>query len=100
MAQYDVFELRAEPRLVVSVQSDLVSSTLDSSLVIPLFSQSDAPWPFARLTPRLNFGGRTWLLGTPLMIGMPKMELKKWMGSVAEHQYEIMNAIDFLLGGV
>jgi toxin CcdB len=100
MAQFDVHELRAEPRLVVNVQSDLVGNTLDSSLVIPLFDPADARWPFARLTPQLQFGGETWLLATPLMVGLPKAELKSPSGSLAGYRYEIMNAIDFLLTGI
>ena len=100
MAQFDVHELRAEPTLVVSIQSDLIGSTLDSSLVIPLFDPADARWPFARLTPRLQFRGRTCLLATPLMVGLPKSEMKSPVGSLSEYGYEIMNAIDFLLTGV
>ena len=100
MAQYDVYELRAESRLLVSVQSDLVSRMLDSRLVIPLFDPSDARWPFARLTPRLSFQDRIWLLATPLMVGLPNTELRGPVGSVADEQYSIMNAIDFLLTGI
>lgn len=100
MAQFDVHELRAEPRLVLDVQSDLIGSALDSRLVIPLFDPADAHWPLARLTPRLQFAEKTWLLATPLMVGLPKAELKSPMGSLAEYRYEIMNAIDLLLTGI
>jgi toxin CcdB len=100
MAKFDVHELRAEPRLVVSVQSDLIGSALDSRLVIPLFDPADARWPFARLTPQVRFEERALILATPLMVGLPKTELKTPRGSLAEYEYEIMNAVDFLLTGV
>lgn len=100
MAQFDVYELRGDARLVVSVQSDLISSALDSRLVIPLLDPAEARWPFARLTPLLRFDGKDWILGTPLMIGIPKKEIGSRVGSLQEHGFEIMNAIDFLLTGV
>lgn len=100
MAQFDVYELRAEPQLVVNVQSDLISGNLDSRLVIPLFDPKGANWPFARLTPRIAFEGNAYLLATPLMVGLPNAELRGPVGSLAEHGYVIMNAIDFLLTGV
>ena len=99
MAQFDVFELRAEGRLVVDTQSDLVSDQLDSRLVIPLFGDSEARWPFSRLAPRLSFEGQTYVLATPLMIGMPRREIGSWRGSLADEGYTILNAIDFLLTG-
>jgi toxin CcdB len=101
MAQFDVYELRSEPRLVVDVQSDLISRQLDSRLVIPLFDPETANWPFQRLTPLLEIDGKPHLLATPLMIGMPKQELKRLpVASLASESYRILNAIDFLLSGV
>ncbi len=101
MAQFDVYQLRSEPRLVVDVQSDLLSSQLDSRLVIPLLAPDVADWPFERLTPLLEVDGKSLLLATPLMIGMPKRELQAQpLASMATESYRILNAIDFLMSGV
>jgi toxin CcdB len=99
MAQFDVHELRDDKRLVVNVQSDFVSSQLDSCLIIPLFETHEARWPFSRLAPLLALEGRELMLATPLMIGLPRAELGRRRGSLAEEGFTILNAIDFLLTG-
>jgi hypothetical protein len=101
MAQFDVYQLRAEQRLVVDVQSELVSGELDSRLIIPLFDPAEASWPFGRLTPLIDVEGKTFLLATPLMVGLPKQQLRPQpVASLASDSYRILNAIDFFLSGV
>ena len=98
MSRFDIFRLRADGALVVDVQAELLSH-LKTRLVIPLFRSTDADWP-SRLAPRLTWQGETLTLGTPLMIGIPLSELGERAGSLAEQEYEIEKAIDFLLAGV
>lgn len=101
MAQFDVYQLRAEPRLVVDVQFEMLSDLLDSRLVIPLFGPNEGRWPFDRLTPFVEVDGQSLLLATPLMVGLPKQELRSQpVASLAADSYRILNAIDFLLSGV
>lgn len=100
MAQFDVLEVRDEGVLVVDVQSDLLGDRIESRVVIPLQRQADTPWQFSRLTPRLEFDGNSYVLGTLLMTALPRSELRGPLGSLEGDRYTILNAIDFLLNGI
>ena len=98
MAQFDVFRA-PEETLVVDCQSDFLSS-LPTRYVIPLYGKSDAEWTFARLTPELRFQEQTYTLATPLGAAIDVADLGRPLGSLAEHRYTILNALDLLLTGI
>jgi toxin CcdB len=98
MAQFDVFRA-PDGTLVVDCQSDFLSS-LPTRYVIPLYGKSDADWTFARLTPQLPVREQTYTLATPLGAAIDVQELGQPLGSVAEHRYTILDALDLLLTGI
>ena len=86
--------------MVVELQADVVSDSIDTRLIAPLFLPEEAPWSFTRLTPRVTFEGTEYVLAIPLMVAVPKQELRGPLGQLPNERYTILNAIDFLLGGV
>ena len=99
MAQFDVHQLTTGKRLVVDCQADLLGH-LDSRLVVPLVRRSQAPAPAQRLNPVFNVAGHDYVMLTQSAAAVPVRELGKVVTSLADHSFEITDAIDVLLSGV
>lgn len=85
--------------LVVDCQSDLLDH-IDSRFVVPLLPASQSPMPAKRLNPQFELDGETYILLTQSASAVARRELGSVVASLAEHDREVLNALDFLLTGV
>lgn len=97
MARYSVYRLRSGTR-VVDCQADLLAH-LKSRFVVPLLQPDQLPEPIDRLNPLLEFRNERLLLATHLAVSIPLSEIAKELGSLAEQDFKIANALDMLLIG-
>ncbi|WEK47253.1 MAG: CcdB family protein [Candidatus Andeanibacterium colombiense] len=99
MAQFDVYANSFGDGLLLDCQSDLLSH-LNVRLVAPLLAPENAPAPAGRLNPLFEIGGEPYLMVTQYSGALEVRELGRKVASLAAHDREIMNALDFLLTGV
>ena len=99
MAQYDVSRLSEGDVLVVDCQSDLLDH-LESRFVGPLIPFDQLSIPAKRLNPVFQIEGRRYVMLTQSASAVARRELGPVVISLADHDREIMNALDFLLTGV
>ena len=97
MSQFDVHHLAAG--LVIDCQSDLLAQ-LDSRFVAPLVPRADAPKIAQRLNPVFEIYGQDYVMLTQAAAAVRRRELGEVMISLAQHAYEITNALDVLISGV
>jgi toxin CcdB len=72
---------------------------LKSRFVVPLLQPDQLPDPIARLNPLLEFRKERLLLATHLAVSIPLGEIAKDIGSLADQDFVISNALDMLLSG-
>ncbi len=99
MAQFDVFRPASGGELLLDCQSDLLRH-LNTRFVVPLMPLDRAPTPAARLNPLIEIDGETLSMVTQFASSVPKGELRDSIGSVEDRHYDIVRAIDSLIGGV
>lgn len=103
MAQFDIYE-NNEPGskevipFLLDVQHDLHGS-LSTRMVVPLVSSYSVNNEIKKLCPVLTVMGKSVMMSTPEMAGYPVRDLGAKVVSAANQRTEIINAIDFLLGG-
>ena len=103
MKQFDVFanpfpRSRERQPLLVSLQSDLLAHSLDTTVVAPL--EPAAASPFAdRLNPHVTLESGDYVLVTQELVTVRKAVLRQAAGSVAEHRDAIIRALDLLFTG-
>jgi toxin CcdB len=103
MAQFDIYE-NNEPEskdiipFLLDVQHDLHGS-LSTRMVVPLISSYSVSNEIKKLCPVLKVMGKNMMMSTPEMAGYPVRDLGVKVESAANQRTEIINAIDFLLGG-
>ena len=104
MAQFSVYRNK-NPRtkatfpLLVDVQSDLLEPLI-TRVVIPLTKlPALARRPVSHLTPEVSFGGDEYVLMTPQLAGINRVDLGPLAGSLAEERQAILSAVHFLLTG-
>lgn len=97
MAQLDLFKTQAGD-ILVDVQSDLLNH-LATRLVVPLLDPAISPKPISRLNPGFTIDGSALILYPQLALAVPVSDLSHRVGSLAEHHFTIMSAMDMLLTG-
>ncbi|HEX4693828.1 CcdB family protein [Sphingomonas sp.] len=97
MARFDVYRT-ASGALLLDCQTDFLSG-IETRLVAPLMPVDHANPKLPRLNPVFEVAGARVAMVTTLLVGIPKSELGKKVGSLADEQPTIMNAIDMLLSG-
>lgn len=104
MAQFAVYRNKS-PRskasipYLLDVQSDLLSE-LGTRVVIPLFEKKSLGIrPLTRLAPEFEIDGKTCVLMTPQLAGIPTKELGEPVGDLAQHRTVIIAALDLLITG-
>ena len=97
MPQFDVYVL-SDGLHVVDVQSDVIRTT-GTRLVIPFVDMDEDAGVVDRLTPRLPIAGGDMLLATHMATAVLDRELRRPIGSLAEHDYTIRIALDMLITG-
>lgn len=104
MAQFDVHpNPMADDQdgfpFVVDVQSDLLAY-LNVRVVIPLVRADVADPPLPRLNPRFVINGKTLVLATTLIGGLPSHALREPIANLADRRAEIIGALDLLITGI
>lgn len=84
--------------LVINCQSDLLGQ-IDTRLVAPVVRRADAPAVALRLNPVFAMIGQDHVMVTQAAAAVPKAELGEVVASLAAHSFEIIGALNFLLGG-
>jgi len=97
MAQFDVYRLPDGP-LVVDCQANFLSY-LQSRFVVPLLPP-DLVESSAGFNPRFIVDGEELHLFPQGAATVQASDLRAQVGSLANHNFVILNAIDFLLTGV
>jgi toxin CcdB len=99
VAQFEVFRLRDGGDLLIDCQSDLLRH-LNSRFVVPLMPLEYAPAPAARLNPLFEVEGQTHSMVTQFASSVPSSELREVVCTLKDRGFEIVGAIDTLMGGV
>jgi toxin CcdB len=104
LAQFTVYRnknvrSRAVYPLLVDVQSDLLAD-LQTRVVIPLSKAAAlTKRPVSELTPLIEFEEASFVLVTPQLAGISRVELGAVAGSIAHKRESILAAMDFLILG-
>jgi toxin CcdB len=97
MAQLDVYLTKVGDYLV-DVQSDLLNH-FETRLVVPLLDPAAASKPIGRLNPGFTVDGQALVLYPQFALAVPCFELNNRVGSLQDHHFTIMSAMDMLLTG-
>lgn len=103
--QFDVYKnenpsSRERFPLLVDVQADLLAE-LESRVVIPLALEARyANKVLKGLMPVLRIQGKTYVVVTALVAGVPRRALGSKVTNVSERRAELVAALDLLLTGV
>ncbi len=97
MARFDVYRTPSGA-LLLDCQTDFLTS-IETRLVAPLFPADTYKRGLPRLHPIFEVADTRVMMMTTLLVGVPKSELGRQVGSLADQQDAIMNAIDMLLSG-
>jgi len=97
MARFDVYRTRSGA-LLLDCQSDFLTS-IETRLVAPLLPIDTYKRTLPRLHPIFELADMRLIMMTTLLVGIPKTELGHRVGSLADQQDVILNAIDMLLSG-
>ena len=101
MARFDVFHNDARTKDVpylLDVQADLLSH-LRTRVVVPLSPLAAFGKPMQRLNPVFEIKGEPHVMATSELVSVDRRMLGTLVGSLDEHHFTIVNAIDFLLQG-
>ncbi|RLA31551.1 MAG: plasmid maintenance protein CcdB [Gammaproteobacteria bacterium] len=95
MAQFDIQQAKANPRTRATVPYLLVP--LATRVLIPLLPADSGSQPVEKLNPVIEHEGRSLMLSTAEMAGVPLAALGERIGSLAGDRDQIVAAIDFLV---
>jgi toxin CcdB len=103
MARFDVYRnankaSRGEFPYLLDVQADLFAD-LRTRVVVPLMPRSAVRAPMTRLNPVFTLEGKSLVMATTDIAGVPITVLGAKAGSLARHAATVLGAIDFLLTG-
>ncbi|WP_374405690.1 CcdB family protein [Pelagerythrobacter sp.] len=98
MAKFDVYRLRENSMLVVDCQADVLDD-LKTRFVVPLFSAEAGVARSMRLNPTVEFEGAAYTVAPQGAATLTLAELGPPIGSLAEHDLTIGNALDMLISG-
>ena len=101
MARFDVFRNAARTRDVpylLDVQADLLGH-LRTRVVVPLPPLAAFGTPLRRLNPVFEIEGGPHVMATSELVTVDRGMLGALVGSLGEHHFAIVNAVDFVLQG-
>ncbi|SIP92263.1 toxin CcdB [Rhizobium sp. RU33A] len=98
MARFRIHRLKSEEQLVVDLQSDFLHD-LPTRVVAPLQPVETVTWVIARLTPRFEVGGKTYVMATHRLAALPLSEIGPSIDNLSTRADEISAATDFLFQG-
>lgn len=99
MARFRVHRLKSEDQLVIDLQSDFLHD-LPTRVVAPLQSVDTVSWVIARLTPRFEVNGKTYVMATHRLAALPLAEIGPAIADLSSRADEITGATDFLFRGI
>jgi toxin CcdB len=99
MARFDVYAYPGGPGLLLDCQADLLDY-LNTRLVAPLLPRGEAPRPARQLNPEFVVNGDCYVMVTQYAAAIECRDLGERIGSLAEHDIAILNALDMLIVGV
>ena len=104
MPQFDVHRnpdprTRAEIPYLLDVQSDLLMP-LATCVVVPLVPATETSKPAKRLNPQFDVEGKTVIMSTAELAGIPRRALGEKAGTLRERRAEIVAALDLLFTGI
>ena len=100
MAQFEYFPRADGSGFWLDCQTDSMDD-YRTRFVIPLVPTDQAPQPSAaQLNPHFEDDGESHELLTQFAGTIPTSELRRATGSLEQHRYTILNALDFLISGV
>ena len=100
MAQFDLYanpnpDTNERVPYLLDIQNDLLD-TLSTRVVVPLVTGIR---PITHLNPSFEIEGRTVIMSTAEMAGVPKKILGEKVASLAQSRDEIIEAVEFLMTG-
>lgn len=98
MARLDVHKLKGTKQLVIDCQTDLLDH-ISSRFVVPLVPADSLPLAAKQLNPIFAVNDVPHVMLTQSAAAVAHRELGPVLVSLAEHDREILNALDFLLTG-
>lgn len=98
MARFDVYASPGGAGYVIDIQADILSD-LNTRIVAPLMLLSAAPAPAKCLNPVFGVGGEPHVMATQFMAAIPRSLLRDPVTNLADHDAEIMAALDMVLVG-
>jgi len=101
MSRLDVWMPRGSRTrgLLLEVQSDLHAVALSTRLCAPLIPVSALSRIFPILNPEFEIAGEHYVMATQALAPYDKDRLARCIGNLAEHEDQIIRAIDHLLLG-
>ena len=96
MARFDVYRVNRSNTLLVDVQSDHVDIGT-TRVVVPMRATRPSQAPVSKVTPTLLFDNEPVSLVTPLITSVELRTLRSPIGSLADQQDIIKDALDRLL---
>jgi len=97
VARFDIYQA-ASGVLLLDCQTDFLLG-IETRLVAPLLPVDQSKPKLPRLNPVFEVNGIRVAMMTTLLVGIPKSELGKRIGSLADEQDAVKDAIDMLLTG-
>jgi len=98
MARFDFYRLTGFDGYVLEVQADLMIA-FATTVAVPLVPVENAPKPLSRLNPVFVVDNRRVVMQTQAIAAVPRKELGAPIGSLTDHHFEIVAALDMLLSG-
>lgn len=101
LAKFDIYEYKnSRASLVIEVQADLLGD-LDTAVIVPLIPRTKyTAILFKRLTPILTIENKEFVMVTTDIATVKRQNLEHRVGNISkEHEYDIINALDFLFQG-
>jgi toxin CcdB len=96
MAQFDLFKLKSGV-LVVDLQTDLIG--IDVSRIVAPLREQGGYTAFPGLTPKVEFGDRTWIVRVQELASVTGKELGDRVGTLEHARNELKRVLDILIDG-
>jgi toxin CcdB len=98
MNRYDVYTNKFGSGYILDVQTDLLSG-LNTRVVVPLVTISDAPKLAKYLNPRFEVAGEEVAMMTQFLAAIPESELTNQVDNLNQFHHEISSALDMIFSG-
>lgn len=104
MAQFDIYpnrnpETRESIPYLLDVQADMLD-VLATRIVIPLYHGDAIPKPARHLNPVVEVDGRSMVLSTAELAGVPASMLGDAAGNLHDYRDDIIASLDFVFTGI